>query len=741
MRKSLKSYSKIRFDAVKAFLSSGSLNEVASYFGIHPWTLKRWIRWYNEGGEKNLKREKKFRKSANRFDTTIEKKIVLLKERNPNITLSKAKETLERENIKVSINGIWCIWKRYGLTGFMKEKCTPSFLNYITETVEIRSGIENAEKALKKGNIEQAANILNGLPACPAISFLGKIPDKFLSLQRRVEKLYLLFGKIPFSELKKRAKTLREQSEDKELFYLSTRVGVLEGLALDLLQESEKLLLLTQRLRQRFKNKRGIIRGDPNLRFILLILEGHAYGDLLQIKKSLNCARKCKVLLRSFPYISEAQYWLATLFSHIGYHKEAGKLFKHILSEQKPEIISNYASCLSISGEYRGALATLRKIKVQLKGFASQASLVRAMCYLGEGKIREALSFAHLALKESKKEGFRNQYHIATLILASGYAALNEKVKAKTLLKRPMPILKKFRMQRDLLVRQVLLGKTTHINYDERENTTPPIRLALLLKRAQETLRIKDYRRAYNYARSQKIMGYFHLYLLFFPEPVHHILSKGKPSHLPSRFLRLPVFQKDIPTYHLKFLGSVRVYRNGKLIRARLSPKEAAFLIHLFLNQGKEIPLTSLYKNFWHESRDPERTFSHFLVNIRKYLKLSLRSLYITKGSFDKEKSLHFRSHITTDYQYYKETLAQAKALLRAGEWGFAKREYLRAFKLFRGEPFRKMYDDWSDDKRLEVLFSYEKEVKTFADELRKREKTEEAEKVLAKAEKIVSSE
>lgn len=92
----------------------------------------------------------------------------------------------------------------------------------------------------------------------------------------------------------------------------------------------------------------------------------------------------------------------------------------------------------------------------------------------------------------------------------------------------------------------------------------------------------------------------------------------------------------------------------------------------------------------------------------------------------------------TTDYQYYEETIIRAKALERAGEWGFAKREYLRAFKLFRGEPFKKMYDNWSDDKRLEILFSYETEVLSFAKELRERGRDEEAQKLLKKAEKIV---
>jgi flagellin-specific chaperone FliS len=48
------------------------------------------------------------------------------------------------------------------------------------------------------------------------------------------------------------------------------------------------------------------------------------------------------------------------------------------------------------------------------------------------------------------------------------------------------------------------------------------------------------------------------------------------------------------------------------------------------------------------------------------------------------------------------------------------------------------MYDDWSDDKRLEVLFSYETEVLTFAKELIERGKKEEAHRLLRKARKII---
>lgn len=49
------------------------------------------------------------------------------------------------------------------------------------------------------------------------------------------------------------------------------------------------------------------------------------------------------------------------------------------------------------------------------------------------------------------------------------------------------------------------------------------------------------------------------------------------------------------------------------------------------------------------------------------------------------------------------------------------------------------MYDDWSDDKRLEILFSYENELLSFAKELINRSKREEAVRVLKNTEKIIS--
>jgi DNA-binding SARP family transcriptional activator len=166
----------------------------------------------------------------------------------------------------------------------------------------------------------------------------------------------------------------------------------------------------------------------------------------------------------------------------------------------------------------------------------------------------------------------------------------------------------------------------------------------------------------------------------------------------------------------------------------KLTPKDTSILIFLASSEGKSISLDKIYKNFWPKSGNPPRNLAHLLVRLRKSLRLPSHFLYV------KENKLIYNCYFTSDYDEYQEHLAQAKVLLRAGEWEFAKQEFHQAFKLFRREPFRKMYDDWSDDKRLEILFSYETEVVSFSKELIKRGREEEAHKLLKNAEKVQKS-
>jgi len=70
--------------------------------------------------------------------------------------------------------------------------------------------------------------------------------------------------------------------------------------------------------------------------------------------------------------------------------------------------------------------------------------------------------------------------------------------------------------------------------------------------------------------------------------------------------------------------------------------------------------------------------------------------------------------------------------------WNFAKKEYLRAFKLFRGEPFKKNFDEWSLNMRHRILIQLETEAVGFAKNCLEHENKRDARKVLEKVSTIV---
>jgi hypothetical protein len=257
----------------------------------------------------------------------------------------------------------------------------------------------------------------------------------------------------------------------------------------------------------------------------------------------------------------------------------------------------------------------------------------------------------------------------------------------------------------------------------------PVLKLLWLLQSGKKDL---GYRRAFQFAKDHGLGGFFHRVCVFFPDYVEALLEKGKSTGLPISILNLPVFRKEINVYVVKYLGKVIIHKDQKYLPARLSPKDASFLIFLASAQDRYVPLEKIYANFWPGSTHAARNLSHLLVRMRKLLRLPSHFLSI------KENRLFFDCYFTTDYGEYLEHVIQAKALLRAGEWGFAKREFIQAFTLFRGEPFKKMYDDWSDDKRLETIFNYETEMKLFIKELLERERQQEADRMLARARRII---
>ncbi|MBA7552067.1 hypothetical protein ES705_44620 [subsurface metagenome] len=339
----------------------------------------------------------------------------------------------------------------------------------------------------------------------------------------------------------------------------------------------------------------------------------------------------------------------------------------------------------------------------------------------------KAISLATEALALLKKEETKGSMFGCFFTIASAYCSLGEKARARRTLKGILPFFVKNRMENRKTIIEILLAQTvpTTNSMSLCEQPLPTIKLVLLLKNRQ-------YTRSLKYAEKKGITGWLHQYIFFFPGAITDLLERGKPTGLPRAMLKLPVFRKEIPVYSVKFLGDLIIHKNQRHLRVKLTPKDISFLIYLATSRSRHILLDRIYASFWSNKNNPSRNLAHLLVRIRKALRLPSHFLYI------KENRLSFDCYFINDYGEYLEHLAQAKAFLRAGEWEFAKARYLHALSLFRGEPFKKMYDNWSDDMRHIILTQLEKATIDFAESCFAHKNRSDALKVLRKISKII---
>lgn len=713
-----------RIKGVETYITKGkSLRKTSEKLGIPHMTLWRWVKWYREGGKENLRRKKPYRRPWNRPSRDIEVEVALLKERNPALTLKKSQQMLHHKGINMSLKGIWGIWKRYALTG--RPKNSP-YSPFGAVTPEIKDALNRMNNMLKQGMLNKASKIVNPLPSFPNDKILEDIPEKLLTTRRQLERIFLCFGKISFSEYHKRVKKIRKKLEKKGLLYSSIFAALGELVALNWMMSPKKELEVINILKQRTNKIQS-----PSIRHLLSMHEGTIYSDILDGEKAKARIRTSIRLLRYLPY---AFYFDSTgsLLGSITNYKKASVYFRKALEMERENIhrkllLTKLSFTSAMAGRYRKSIKFLKDAEMEMEGTHSLFTIIQAHCALGQGNISKASYHIKIALEESEKRQLRNHLHAASLGLAGIRATLGEEKEAKVILRKYIPLFRKYGMKRETLIRNALLEK--NLISKEHIKEFPIFKLLSLLRNNPSTGR---YNKALRFAKEKELLGFLHRIIVFFPEPVRALLEKGKDTGLPRAILNLPVFRKEIPVYSVKFLGHLIIYKNQKYLSVMFTPKETSFLIFLSSSERKNISLERIYRNFWPNSKNPSRNLAHLLVRIRKTLRLPSHYLYV------KENKLFFDCYFSTDYGKYSEHLAQANALLRAGEWGFAKREFMRAFKLFRGEPFRKMYDDWSDDKRLEVLFSYETEVIAFTKELMKRGRKAEAEKLLKKAERIV---
>jgi hypothetical protein len=130
-------------------------------------------------------------------------------------------------------------------------------------------------------------------------------------------------------------------------------------------------------------------------------------------------------------------------------------------------------------------------------------------------------------------------------------------------------------------------------------------------------------------------------------------------------------------------------------------------------------------RNFWPRARDPKNNLYHLLRRLRRLLMIPAQYLYV------RNHNIHYAGGGITDYAILQESLTLGRALDGASKWGWAKREYQRAFRLFRGEPFQRIYDPWSDGLRSRILAGIESAAVDYAGRSRSSAHTEEARRLI----------
>lgn len=724
---------KMKISAVKAYLTGdSSLRTVAKQHKVSYRTLSYWVNQYKHKGKDGLIEVKTRHR---RLPKEIETQVMFLKEQNPALSVSKAQKLLKRKKITLSRRLIWQVWQVYGLS---KKSLTAPLETFSTPTKETTKQLKQARTLVKKGDIQSAAQLLNALPCMPRDPLIKEIPEKMLAPRRRLDRLSLEMGTMPWRDHVKRSRRVAAILEQKGFLYSSIIAHFYELSGLNWLSKPTQSMQVLELLKRKMK-----YINNSALWFLFHTYQTAAFCDTLQINKAYSALEKCRRLIYHLPDRHVENF--GALLTVLGKSRDAVRFYTKALrrTRDKDSItrlnLRLGVQCFAMTGEYSTCKRILAKAQLaeDTVGFRAIRNLGRALVAFGQGNMSEASKYYLKALETASKEELLNLLYATAAGLATVAMALNNKKTAFVHLSKYVTLMKKHGLVKETIVLTQLLGSDEPLTQEIRR--LPPFCLLNLLVRARETQRSADYHRALKYAQKQKLLGLFHRWSVFFPEPVIHLLQRGKKTGLPKAVVNLPVFNRDIPVYHVKFLGRVVISKNNQYVRAKPSPQDTAFLIHLALRAGapgQSIPARDLYQNFWRQSEKPMERLLHLLVRIKKLLMLPSHLLAVSSASG--EPRLANRGfYITTDYAEFGTLLTQVKTLKKAGEWPYARRDYLRAFALLRGEPLRKMYDDWSEHLRHTILNRVENEVINFTNGCLNNDNKQDAYRTLTKVQTI----
>ncbi len=733
---------KKRLDAVRAYLDSKeSLRTTAVRFNINYRTLFKWVQLYKQGGEKRLLAS--YKKPWNRMTERTEAGIVRLKEECPDITIRAARDKLQKKGIHVSHKGIWGVWRRYGYAGYKKIEISTDFTKYSASTEEASAKLEQAKQLFAADKIEDAAAILNSIPSLPNNELLSRLPDHMLSLPRQVEKIGAMFGTMPLSQYLRKLQSLFTRLKKAHMYYSAIRIGFIEVLALEWSYRPQAQLERIGELKmllEKSKDCSSYMLFD--IRYMLLVSEAIAYAELMQLGKARAIARVCQQMLAHRKDVpAKLMYDLGALYSYLEEYRKALRWMWRVFSttdpDTKKQLALPYAGLLYTSGQYDELRKFLKSVdSTDQWGNRARVLLFTAQMQLMKGQPQKTIDSATQALIHARRDEVNRLISLASVTIACAYSSMGETKKARDMLRRLIPHLKKRRLIKDLAWLTIILGQevTDEGGLLATHGIYPSVMLARYVSKG-------DYVRAHNYAKRKGLLSPFYRYTFFFPDVVISRLEKGKPTYLPKAVRMLPLFNHKNPVIYIKFLGRFLLYKSQIYLRVKMPPKHIAFLTHFAFRAstpGSAIPLQQVLHNFWPHTRNPARNLSHLLVDIKKALRIPHHLITITARRGMKVV-LNRGIYFTLDYHEFEEALVRAQALQRVDVWDLARKEYAHAFELWRGEPFKKMYDSWSEDFRNVAMNKFEREVVEFTKQCVQRKDYKTVRQTLKRIDKIVN--
>ncbi|MBD3278405.1 MAG: hypothetical protein GF388_08900 [Candidatus Aegiribacteria sp.] len=643
-----------------------------------------------------------YNRPETRADKEVERKIYLLRENNPGITLKETCDLVAKQGISISVHGIHQIWNRFGLIGSFvagdrRVGCEVG--------PEEDAALARARILLERGNkndLRHAAELINELPglSSKASDVLEMIPAELLNLRKRYFKLVLCKSTRIFKI--NALKELRDELKKNNLLFTSILAGLELITQLHYLKSPEEEIALAREMEDEIRGLKV-----PMIRFKLNIFRAIAHARKMESNQARTYFNKTRHIIRRMNN--------ATILVYAGdYYSAQFKYDKSIEYYSKALEIADEDSVdplrlrltLSrmITGDFMDQPIPSAKhppegrIDLTLMRFC-----VRVLRLMYDGDLRSASASLREMMEVAQKGYYRNYVYFAIAASSAIKMARGDIEAGQEQLKRHLSVLRKLGLLREALLVEATLGILPDSELTEKNIL---FKILQMLNKADITRNPSDFKRARNMARRNHLMGFFHRHLAMKVELVRDMLKAGIDTGLPRAFLAFPAFADVSVQVRVNLLGRITASKSEKGEQINLSSKEGAILSILSSNiskPGDYIPLDRVEQYIWSNKDGRTGRIKAYIGRITS--RLGIREDLLDTGyRGDVESVINRGVHFNRDIDDFRTICAHAKSLLSTKMNEMALQEYRNAFSLIRDIPLKGCYDTFSEDQRTYII-------------------------------------